>query len=98
MGDRTLHGTINKAENRYLAQRKPQHFFRKFQGFGISVTEVMACESAGIDNIVIMYIGTLGTYFYKVAIEKLKDFQRYNFNGDEQIILRIKDMEKTDKI
>lgn len=93
----TEHGIISLGPRRYFTHRRPEHFFKKFQGFGISLTEVEICFNEHVDHILIKYWGKQENIFYKIKLSYLKYMKRYDNNGDEQIILPIKEMEVVGK-
>jgi len=49
----TGHGIISYDNRRYFTHRNKEHFFVKFRGFGISVSEIEICHNEHVDEIVI---------------------------------------------
>lgn len=88
----TRHGIISYESRRYFTHRRPEHFFKKYQGFGISLTELEICYNERVDHILIKYHGTKKNILYKIPLQYLQYMQKYNNNGDEQIIIPIKEM------
>lgn len=88
----TQHGLILYKHKLYFTHRKTEHYFRKFQGFGISVSEVEIAVHEGCERIRIKYHGIKKNKIFEIPIEYLKFLQRYNFEGDEQIIIPEKEM------
>jgi hypothetical protein len=93
----TEFGNINTKTLNYFSHRKQEHFFIKYQGFGISVTEVDLCKKYGVKNIVLKYKGKNKNTLYKIKLDYLKYMERYTNEEDgkcdEQYILPIKEME-----
>lgn len=88
----TDHGIINKEKNRYFTHRRPEHYFKKYQGFGISTTEIEIAKNEGCTHIIIKYHGRKKNILYKIKMNYLQYMKKYDFNGDEQIILPEKEM------
>ena len=91
----TTHGRIDTTEKRYYCRRSPQHYFRKYQGFGLSVSEVLKMEEHGVTEVVLDYIGKTVTIRYNIPLEKIKTFRKYSFNGDIQYIMPEKHIRNT---
>lgn len=87
----TDYGVINNRMRRYFSNRNEKHFFKKFQGFGISLTEIDLCKKHHVKKINIKYHGTKKNYIYQFDMEHLDYFPTYEYEGDEQVILQIKD-------
>lgn len=88
-------GKINKRV--YLTDRKPEHFMRKYHGFGISVNIINDLISEGVDIVIISYYGTKGLIRYRVTLEKFinseKEYTDIRFGEDPQKFVDINDME-----
>jgi len=54
----------------YISQRKPEHFMRIFQGFGISQTVLDELKSKGCKDVRIVYEGVNGTIIYECSLDK----------------------------
>lgn len=89
----TDHGIITKSVGRYFTHRKPEHFFRKYQGFGISITEVEMAKLNHCTHIIIKYHGKRKNILYRILIKYLEFLEIYNFKDDKQYILPVKEME-----
>jgi hypothetical protein len=86
-------GEIN--EDTYFTTRKPNHYMRIFQGFGISVCNLKRLQEIGIKKVQITYIGK-SIEKYSCPLDKfLTSEKEYNYHGtDLQKFVSIKDMEK----
>lgn len=89
----TEHGVISFENRRYFTHRRPEHFFKKFGGFGISLSELEICYNEHVDHIIIKYYGKEKNILYKIKMDMIKYMKRYNNNGDEQVVIPTKDME-----
>lgn len=90
---KTIFGTINRETKRYHADREPEHFFKKYQGFGISKSEIHTMRKHGVKEITIRYHGTKENTIYKIQLAKLTNMKTHNNKGDLQIIIPIKEMQ-----
>ena len=90
----TEHGIITFEAKRYFTHRRPEHFFKKYGGFGISTSELAICYTEHVENIVIKYHGKKKNVIYKIKLDYLKYLPRYDNDGDKQIIIPIKEMKK----
>jgi len=85
-------GEIHNIDGRiiYLTQRKPNHYFRVYQGFGLSVEIIWDIHREGVTEVVIKYKGKLGEKNLKSKLEDWIEFG--TLNEDEiygrQIILK----------
>jgi len=78
---------------KYRTVRRPEHFFKKFQGFGISESVLSALEKAGVEDILLIYQGKRGDQLYKQKVAEYRDplkSKAYTYQGDKQRILPIK--------
>lgn len=83
----TDYGTINTRKLRYFTHRKKEHFFKKFSGFGLSISEISLIAKYGVREIVIRYLGSKENIIYKYNIRNLKDAPEYDDEGDFQKII-----------
>lgn len=100
--EETEYGTINyyhEMGSSYVTHRKKEHFFKKYQGFGISESEIRIAKMKRLYWIMILYHKDNKTNIpYRIELNKTKYFEKYNNEGDMQIIIPIKEMEfKTNK-
>lgn len=99
--EETEHGVINYRNDMgtcYVTHRQKQHFFRKFQGFGISCSELEIAYNRGVHWVLIMYRRDDGTTIpYRIALEDVKYLADYNNEGDLQKIFPLKELEKREK-
>lgn len=90
----TKHGTINYQHDlgtTYTTFRKTEHYFKKYQGFGISITEAEICYEKNVYWIIIIYTDKKERQkAYRIKLEKLRYLEQYNNNGDQQIIIPTK--------
>lgn len=89
---KTKYGIINREERRYYTHRHPEHFFKKFQGFAISVPEVEICNQERVTHIIINYHGKKKNVLYRIDVDYLKYMKTYDNDGDVQIILPIREL------
>ena len=92
-------GLISDDKRIYHTIRKPEHFFRIFKGFGISVQILDSLKEKGIKEIHIRYLGKRGETNYYVSLENfiLKSEKYSNVeNGkiDSQRVLSIMKFDK----
>lgn len=87
---RTEHGRIEGKV--YITKRRQEHYFCKFKGFGISVSELARMQGYKVERILIIYEGKTGTKHYFISLEALTDCQFYKYNNDLQIMIPIKKM------
>lgn len=101
--ERTLHdkngtqiGTIfNK--NMYKSWRKPEHFFRKYRGFGLSKWVLQELQESNVLDIFIYYTGKEGLKIYYSPIEKWQKLgilfvYKDGNDVDPQLILPVDEM------
>lgn len=88
----TPHGIINTELRRYSTIRKPEHYFKKYQGYGISLTEIKEMRRFGVNHIIIRYEGTNRNTIYIIKLEKACEGITYINNEDEQIIIPEKEL------
>lgn len=93
---RTPHGTINYTHNMgtvYITHRRPEHFFKKFQGFGISITEIDVCKQENVYWLLFIYHNAKGEEKpYRIKLSETQYLETYTYEGDEQIIIPVKAM------
>lgn len=97
----TIHGTINFLHDMgitYVTHRRPEHFFKKFQGFAISTTELETCHANHVHWILILYTKTDGGQVpYRIELDKLRFFDTYTHEGDIQKVIPVKEMQSRTK-
>lgn len=80
-------GYINYETKQFMTIRTREHFFHKFNGFGLSFSVIDLLEKEGIEEVVIEYEGK----FYKTTITKFSIHgDIWDDNGDKQLILNLK--------
>lgn len=52
----------------YITKRKPEHFMRKYQGFGISKDILLELERRGIEDVRIIYEGKRGIKVFETQV------------------------------
>lgn len=79
----------------YFTERKPIHFMRKFQGFGISNDILISLHNNLVKWVKIKYLGVNGDVYYKVELDKfyLSD-KTYTDDCDLQRFVSVKDMSR----
>jgi hypothetical protein len=85
---------IIQNKDTFLTQKEPKHFFRKYCGFGLSVSVLQELLENNIHNILIQYNGKRGRVFYLTTIKKfIESPKRYTYKGiDEQVFVSVYDM------
>ena len=74
----------------YVSHRKPEHFFRKFQGFGIDEWILDVLRDKGINDILIVYHGMKGITRFDFTLQQyLESPYEWDFEGETQIIVNI---------
>jgi hypothetical protein len=72
----TFIGTIIK--DTYYTSRRPEHFMRIFQGFGVSLNVLKYLKNHNIKFIIIKYVGKTGDITYSTSVQRfidsIKDF------------------------
>ena len=86
----TPHGIINTERNRYFTHRKPEHYFKKHQGFAVSDTEIDMARREGCTHIIIKYHGKASNYLYMIEMKYLEYMDKHDNNGDIQTVIPIK--------
>ncbi|MDX1699759.1 MAG: hypothetical protein R3250_04025 [Melioribacteraceae bacterium] len=83
---------IGRTDNiTYFTDRKPEHYFIKFNGFGISTQVLQALNGAEVKRIELTYKGTQGMQIWETTLKDFFEFgQQYNDKGDEQLVLNRK--------
>jgi len=81
----------------YVKVLRPQHFFKKYQGFGISITELAKIRDSGVKLILIKYIGSTTTYNYlsrpeQWFLSEITHEDQSNGYSDFQKVLGTKEM------
>ena len=96
--EETEHGLINYTHDMgtvYVTHRRPEHFFKKFRGFGISKSELEVCFDKNVFWVMVMYHRKDGTTIpYRVKLSNLRYMDEYDHEGDEQVIVPVKEMEQ----
>lgn len=95
--ENTEHGVINYQHNMgtvYVTHRRKEHFFKKFQGFGISNSELEMAFNKRVFWVLILYHGKDGvTIPYRFKMEDVIYLEEFNNNGDVQKIFPLKNLE-----
>lgn len=95
--EETEHGIINYQHDMgtvYVTHRRSEHFFKKFQGFGISLSELEICYRKRVFWIIFLYHGKESTTIpYRIKLEDIQYAENYNNNGDIQKVVPTRDME-----
>lgn len=91
---RTKFGEIIEGRHRYITWRKQQHFMKKYQGFGISITELRRLYDANVKEVVLKYETSRGTNkLYKTQLwDWLMSKKEYDDEGDLQRFISVTDM------
>ena len=94
----TEHGVINYRHDMgtvYVTHRRPEHFFKKYQGFAISITELEVCHQENVHWILIMYTNKAGEQTpHRIRLSRLRDFQIYDNGNDKQVVIPVAYMQK----
>ena len=89
----TMHGRVIREKAQYITERRPVHFFTKYNSFGISKTELLSIKQLGVQEVLIIYTNDAGEQ--KPYLSKLDDWFRskwYDNKGDIQLHLSIDQM------
>lgn len=86
-------GRVDLNNKTFYTKRKPEHYFIKFGGFGISLDVLHKLKKHGIEKIVIDYQGK-NHIRYATSVEKYLNAVCYFDNNDEQRVLNTMAMEK----
>lgn len=93
----TEHGTINYQHGMgitYVTHRRKEHYFKKYQGFAISNSELETAYNKRAYWILILYHRDDGTSIpYRYKMENTPYLEEYNNNGDKQKVFPIKQMQ-----
>ena len=94
--EKTPHGVINYMMDMgtcYVTHRRKEHFFKKYHGFAISLSELVICYDKKVYWIIIMYHRDDGTSIpYRIELSKLQFFEEYDNNGDVQKVIPLKNL------
>ena len=83
----------------YITYRRPEHFMRKFRGFGISETIIKDLELNGCETIKICYSGKNNITYTSNINTWLKSSLTHNFeNEDLQIFVSVEGLSIKPKI
>ncbi len=64
-------GTVSFVKKKYYVHRVPSvHFFRKFQGYGISRAILEQLQLYGIETVSLFEVGRTGTRRYGIRVER----------------------------
>jgi len=79
----------------YQKSCKHEHFMIKYNGFGISQSELDLIKSKGGHTIIIKYFGKKSTIIYKSKLDQWFDSNKIHVFGEDDVqkFLSIKDME-----
>lgn len=93
----TEYGRINTKHEMgrtYITFRRSEHFFKKYQGFGISNTELQICDNKGVKWILIIYTNTKNEQVpMRIKLSNINKSNKFNYNGDNQTIIKKEDLE-----
>ena len=78
----------------YISQRKPEHFMRKFQGFGISLEVIKQLIEMKIEKVMIIYKGAKGVERWMASLDQfIKSEKKHYFEAyDLQHFVSTKEM------
>ena len=77
-------------EDTYVSHRKPENFFRKFQGFGISDWVLDMLKYKGIYKILIIYHGNRGITKFDFTLQQYLDSpDEWSYEGNSEKIVNI---------
>lgn len=79
----------------YVTMRDPNHFFRRWGGFGISVSVVDALRAVGVMYVRVVYRrmdGGRSSYLWRREVAE--GAVRWSDGDDMQVVLRLVDAEK----
>lgn len=97
----TEHGVINYQHSLgtvYVTHRRKEHFFKKFRGFGISISELEIAYEKRVHWVMFVYHRDDGSSIpYRVLLNDLHMMEEYDNDGDVQKVVPIVDMEKMEK-
>lgn len=95
---KTEYGIINYQHDMgtvYVTHRQPQHFFRKFQGFAISVSELEVCFEAQVYWLMVIYTNKDGEQQpYRMRMQDVRYLHDYDNKGDLQKVMPLIKMER----
>lgn len=85
----TPHGTIHNKDTiiYYFTHRHPEHYFVKFKGFAISLSEYEIAFEHNCSCAIIKYHGKRENILYKWSFAFVKHAQIYDNSGDKQYII-----------
>lgn len=95
----TQHGRINYHHDMgttYVTHRTEEHVFKKYQGFGISNTELETCYNERVHWILIIYHNEKkGTSIaYRIKLKETKYLPTYHNGNDTQTMIPIRKMQE----
>jgi len=68
----------------YHTQRKPNHFMRMYQGFGISINIFPMLVEEGVKFVQIEYLGVNGTIKYRCLLKQfIESEKRYTYKEED---------------
>lgn len=71
-------------EDVYIAFKKPNHFFKKYGGFGISVEVLNRLKNMGIKKVRIVYEGVKGIKVYEQELQQYLESELvYNYHNED---------------
>lgn len=95
--EETEHGIINYQHSMgtcYVTHRRKEHYFKKYQGFGVSKSELEIAYNKRVYWILIVYHKEDGSSIpYRYRMDDIVALEEYNNNGDIQKIFPVKIME-----
>jgi hypothetical protein len=80
----------------FIARRRPEHFFRKYNGFGLSTNIIFRLKELYIKKVIILYEKDDRTIVYRTNLSNfLEHGHRYkNLENDYQMILSLEYFER----
>lgn len=87
----------------YITERNPEHFMRKFGGFGISEVVLRKLKELGVSDVQIRYNGKRGLKLYTEGLDKYlrSDKKHIDTSGgfdDPQLFLSVRDFEESGEV
>lgn len=85
-------GVINLEKNAYITRRKrKEHYFRKYKGYGISVSILQYIKTKGVSNIILIEENKKGERIYRTTRREFfkKGIRHTDKQADRQLILPI---------
>ena len=96
-GDKEEFSNVGEVrDNYYISHRRPEHFFRVYQGYGISENIVKDLVAKGVEYVLIIYHGIKGVRYLLSKINQWTESEKKykNKEDDMQVFVSEKDMEQ----